>query len=98
MSCQRIYRSFISLLTSSKIGDYQNARSYATHLRSVSELTGQGDQPGIRNALQLLEDEADASECGVSEVELGDDEGWGALILEDDDYMSETDVQSGNDD
>jgi hypothetical protein len=44
------------------------------------------------------EDEADASECEVSEVEpVGDDEGWDALISEDD-YMSETDVQSVNDD
>jgi len=44
------------------------------------------------------EDEADVSaECEVSEVELVDDEGWDALISEDD-YMSETDVQSVNDD
>ena len=27
----------------------------------------------------------------MSEVELGDDERWDALILKDDDYMSETD-------
>ena len=54
------------------------------------------DPPSLTE--EETEDEADASECEVSEVELRDDEGWDALILKDDDYMSETDVQSVNDD
>jgi hypothetical protein len=57
-------------------------------------------EPGPSSLMEEeTEDEADAGECEVLlEVEPGDDEGWDALFLEDDDYMSETDVQSADDD